>query len=233
MTAAGSGSEIDKVIIDGMGAEVHLYGPAAENCMLVVGIYDEISERQIATANVEVSIGETVVSVSFEDTLPQYFIVRAFLVENDTYRPLCGRYESNDYTRTMQEFYNKTTADFAAEQIINLDESEDNNFVVFSDYVKVIRAGSDGTTNKVVACDEENLVYMIENPDETVTGLKAGETFAYLCDDNGAIITTIVEIIINEQNNLVEIHGSGENLNDVFEFIKIGDRKSTRLNSSH
>lgn len=222
MTAAGSGSEIDKVIIDGMGAEVHLYGPAAENCMLVVGIYDEISERQIATANVEVSIGETVVSVSFEDTLPQYFIVRAFLVENDTYRPLCGRYESNDYTRTMQEFYNKTTADFAAEQIINLDESEDNNFVVFSDYVKVIRAGSDGTTNKVVACDEENLVYMIENPDETVTGLKAGETFAYLCDDNGAIITTIVEIIINEQNNLVEIHGSGENLNDVFEFIKIG-----------
>ena len=219
---SGIGCNINEIVVIGKQAEVSLCAPSMTDGTLVVGIYDETGNKQIATGSTEISLNDSTATVSLEGDLPEYFLVKGFLVETETLRPLCDNYESKDYTKKMQDFYAQTIDDFAEEQVINLDENKDDNFIVFSDYVKVIRQGTDGTKNQVVECDEENLIYKFENPDESVIALQVGDTIAYLCEDNAAIITTISAITMNEDSSLAEIQGQDQDLNDVFEFIKIG-----------
>jgi len=112
---------------------------AGEDCTLVVGIYDEAGNKMLASGSMEVSADETEAIVPIEtDEMPEYFYIKGFLVDTDNYNPLCTVYESPNYTREMQEFFQKTTADFNEEKVINFDDDENNNFAVCEDTTKVI-----------------------------------------------------------------------------------------------
>ena len=112
-----------------------------EDCTLVVGIYDEAGEAMLASGSTEVISGETDVYVDIEtDSMPEYFYLRAFLVDTECFRPLCAAYESPNYTQEMQEFLQKTTDDFDQDRVLNLDEDKTNNFAVYSEDTKIIRS---------------------------------------------------------------------------------------------
>lgn len=218
-----TGSGVYSVILDGTQASVSFY--AAEKGTLIVGVYDESGSKQIATGSVEVKQGESKAAVTIEtDGLPEYFLLRAFLVDTNSSRPLCKSYESIDYTQAMQHFYALTTEDFNSEQVINLDENTRNNFLVFRDDVTVIQRSADAEINQVIECDEENLIYTIGNPDNQISGLQPEQIIAYYYADNSAIITKIHNITTSEDSNNVTIYGTEEGLGDVFDFIKIGAR---------
>lgn len=133
------------------GREAAVTFRTTERSTLIVGIYEEDSGKLAASGSVDVSPKdtETVVSIGM-DNIPEYFVLRAFLIEPESARPLGRVYETEDYTRKMQEFYAKTTADFASEQVLNLDEDTYNNFLVFSQDVKVIRTTENADVNKVI-----------------------------------------------------------------------------------
>lgn len=67
-----------------------------------------------------------------------YYYVKAFLIESDSFKPLCTSYESPNYTREMQEFFKKTVDDFSEKEVLNLDEDKANNFAVYRDETKII-----------------------------------------------------------------------------------------------
>lgn len=49
--------------------------------------------------------GEQAASVTIDiSAMPNYYYVKAFLIESDSFKPLCTSYESPNYTREMQEF---------------------------------------------------------------------------------------------------------------------------------
>ena len=220
------GSSIDEIIINGTQAEVSFYTPMAEECTLVVGIYDESGDRQIATGSTDITVGDMRTTVSIEGSLPEYFLVRGFLIEKDSLRPLCNSYESSDYTQVMQEFYAKSINDFGELPVLNLDEDISNNFIVFCDGVKVIQKSADTEKNKVVDQGGDSSVYRIENIDSNVTdlNLQTGDIVAYYYDNNAAIITRIDKVEISDDESSIEIYGTEENLSEIFEFIKIGAR---------
>ena len=71
-----------------------------EKATLVVAIYDEDDLQMLASGSILVSEEETEATVTIDaDTMPQYFRVRAYLIEPETLRPLCTEYTSPLYTR--------------------------------------------------------------------------------------------------------------------------------------
>lgn len=234
-----TGSAVYSIVLNGTEATVSFQ--TVEDGILVVGVYEEDGKKLIATGSTEVAAGDVEATVSIEtDSLPEYFYLKGYLVDGNSLRPYCEVYESEDYTQQMQEFYAKTTDDFTDSQILNLDEDNTNNFLVFNDSVKVIRRSEDVDVNKVIECDEDNLVYKIGNPDEEFTSLKQGDIFAYYYDDNAAIITKIYSIEGNnaeddEQSDdvVLTIYGEDPDFDAIIDFIKVGaeNPKDSGLNA--
>ena len=114
-----------------------------EDCTLVVGIYEEDGIKMLATGEREVTQEDREVTLDIEvDTMPHYYLLRAFLLETDTLNPLCSVYETPMYTKEMQDFLSKTTDDFEEDRVLNLDEDKTNNFAVYDEDTKIIRGGT-------------------------------------------------------------------------------------------
>lgn len=189
-----------------------------QDCMLVVGIYDEAGEALLASGSLEVYAGETDTYVDIEtDNMPEYFYIKGFLIDYDCFRPLCNAYESPNYTQEMQEFFAKTTDDFNQEKVLNFDDDKINNFAVFSEDTTIIPKTED--TNNVVTVDDENNTYIIENVDSSITSLKVGETFAYSYGDNDVLIVKVADIKID--GTTATITGEDTSLEEAFDYIKI------------
>lgn len=189
-----------------------------EDATLVVGIYDEAGVKMVAAGSLEVYSGETTAVVDIEtESMPEYFYLRGFLVETDTLRPLCTSYESPMYTQEMQEFLAKTTADFDSEKVLNLDDDTTNNFAVYSDET-IIVPEAEGS-NEVVTADETTNTYVIENPDESITSLQAGDIFAYEYEEGNVLIVKVASITVD--GTTATITGEDTSMEEVFQYVKI------------
>ena len=218
-----TGCGVYSVVMDGTKATASIQ--ALEDCTLVVGIYEEDGIRLIATGTADVTAGDTDVTVSIEaDTLPAYYHVKAFLVDNVSLRPCSKVYETDDYTRKMKECFAKTTSDFTESQVLNLDADETNNFLVFADSVTVIPKSTDASVNVVAEADEENLVWKIKNPGEDFLALKEGDIFTYYYTDEDIIITRVISLSTEgeAENTVLTIQGADPEYEDVISFINSG-----------
>ncbi|MCM1507891.1 MAG: leucine-rich repeat protein [Ruminococcus flavefaciens] len=90
-----------------------------ELCTMLVVIYDESKELMIASGSTEVTPENDLAEVTIKiDNMPQYFYLRVFLIDSDTFSPLCTVYESPNYTQKMQKLFAKTTDNFDEELIV-------------------------------------------------------------------------------------------------------------------
>ena len=206
------------------GNEATVSFETTENCTLLVAVYDEAGEQMLASGSTEVTSEETEKTVTIEtDSMPQYFYLRAFLVNTVTLRPLCTSYESPNYTQEMQEFLAKTVDDFDSKKVLNLDDDSTNNFAVYGEDTKVIQ--SDGTVNKVTKSDVENENYVIENADSTVTSLSSGDIFALEQPDGNVLIVKVGTITVNGKT--VSISGQDTSMEEVFDYVKIDESQGS------
>ena len=189
-----------------------------KDATLVVGIYEEDGIKMLASGKTAVKKGEQAASVTIDiSAMPNYYYVKAFLIESDSFKPLCTSYESPNYTREMQEFFKKTVDDFSEKEVLNLDEDKANNFAVYRDETKIIAHSQD--VNQLTLEDNENNLYRIENADDTVTSLKAGDIFSYTKDDGSVLIVKIAQITMD--GTTVNITGTKTSIEETFEYVKI------------
>lgn len=200
------------------GTEASVSFETVEDCTLVVGIYDEAGIGMIAAGSLEVYSGETLAVVDIEtENMPQYFYLRAFLVESNTLRPLCTSYASPNYTREMQEFFAMTTADFDAERVLNLDDDTSNNFAVYSDDTIIIPQSAG--ENEVVTADDQNNHYVIENANESISSLQPGDIFAYEYEEGEVLIVKVDSIVMD--GTTATISGAATSMEEIFDYVKI------------
>ncbi|MGN1481187.1 carboxypeptidase regulatory-like domain-containing protein [Porcipelethomonas sp.] len=215
----GNGYKVTSVEVDTSTNEAFVEFEALKNCTLVVAVFNEEGTQLVASGSKEVTNQELETTVTIEGTLPQYFYLKAFLVENTTMRPLSVEYDSPNYTQEMQEFFAKTTDDFELENVLNLDDDKTNNFAVYKD--SVIKIPLVEGVNTVKSADDENGVYVIENADSNFTGLKKGDIFAYNYGENQLIIAKVDSIEVN--GTTVTIDGAETSLDEIFDFVKIDE----------
>lgn len=189
------------------------------DCMVVVGIYDDSGKTLLGSGTADVLSGKTIASVDIEiSVMPEYFYVKAYLVDGLGLAPLCTVYENPNYTLRMTEFFSKTTADFDEKRVLNFDEDTTNNFAVYFEDV-ILLEETEGYNN-VVKCDNENGVYVFENADETLLSLKNGDLLSYDYSDETEMIIVKVDTIIID-GTAVTITAAQTSIEEVFEYVKI------------
>lgn len=223
---------IAEITVEGNTADVRLH--VADDCVAVVGIYAEDGEKLIASGRQYVQTGSSQVDVTIGGEMPTYYVVKGYLVEAESQRPLSKVYETRTYTKVMQDFLKKTTADFDADRVVNLDEDEKTNFAVVGDGNKRILEKTTGekTVNQLTAFDEAALTYTFVNADETLSGLTAGEIFVWQGEDGSFLVIKVKNITVNDDINgdkIVVVEACADELaaDDVFSYVKIEESIGT------
>ena len=194
------------------------------DCTLVVAIYEDDGIKMLDSAKIGVSAGETQAAVYFgQEEMPRYFYVRGYLVDDDNLQPLCISYDSPMYTQEMQEFLAKTTGDFDADRVLNLDGDTENNFAVYNE--ETVRIPESENKNHVVTADDGDNTYVIEDADEHISSLKKDDIFAYEYGNDEILIAKVASIRMD--GTTATITGADTSMEEVFEYVKIDGEAGT------
>lgn len=206
---------ISDITVEGNAASVSL--ETDREATLVVGIYTEDGMEMTASGITQVTPDTETVTVDIAaEEMPQYFLVRAFLLDSD-YSPLCLAFESSLYTEEVQDILKKTVNDFDQDKVLNLDDSVDNNFAVYKESVKQIKTGTG--KNHIVSGDLQSGKYVIENADETIRKLKAGDIFAGQKEDGETVIVKVKSVVCD--GTTVTVTQEETELDEVFDYVKV------------
>lgn len=190
-----------------------------QNCTICVAAYEEDTGRMITSAMSDVLAADTEVIVEFEDELPDYFVLKAFMLDDNS-AALCKAYTCNEETQMYEDFVETTVEDYPEDKVINLDESVDNNFLVMSDDTTTVTA--DGVKNALVSYNSETGVYTFSNIDEQIKSLNIGDIFYF---DNGDVeeLTFIKVGSINISGTTAYITEAETSIEEVFDTVKINN----------
>lgn len=197
------------------------YETVEETCQLLLAIYTEDGKKMITSSAERVSKEDTTTEIWFEE-LPEYFLIRAFLIDSETNQPLCVKYESPMYTKEMQDFLAKETTDFENDRVLNLDESETNNFAVYDEDTQIIDETE--TSNVLRESDETEQKYVFDKIDSKIRSLKAGDIFSYEKENQEVFIIKVQGIQI--EGNTAVITGQDTSMDEVFDYVKIDGEQS-------
>lgn len=206
---------ISEMTFDGKIANVRYYNE--QDCWLAVAVYDE-STGQMLDSAVELVEAESVTAdITMNIDLPEHFLAKAFLLDENN-AALCKELVCRTYTTEYEKIASLTVNDFDEDKVVNLDEDEDNNFVVLSN--NVISINGTSKVNVLSSSDVENNTYTLTNIDDTVRNLKVGDSF-YL--DNGDLDNFLAVKIksITIKGSSAIIVAENTEADDLYECIKI------------
>lgn len=211
-------SEYGVTGLDFDGKTATVTGFAKENCALIVAIYDENSNRMLASGIGEFSEDEQTASVEISTTqMPEYFVAHAFLLDENG-SALCDKFTSREHTHDFEEFYEKTVDDFDKDKVINLDENKESNFVVLTEGSETV--DSQSGKNKLVSVDDEKGIYVFENIDSDISSLKAGDVFRYeQKNEQDVLVIKVKSVSIN--GSTATVTSDDTDLTEVFDYVKI------------
>ena len=198
---------------------------AAGECTLVVAVYTDDGLKMLASGKKTVAAGEDTAEVAVTiDTMPRYYLVKAFLVDPINQYSLCSAYICELYTQPIQEVKNSTVEDYQDREILNLDSRNDTNFAVYGDEVMIVDSSTQGNTYLASASDPDKGKYVFVNADSSFASMKAGDTFSY--DKDGTLIIGKVKTITvtakADGTKTVTIQeDSNIEMSDVFDYVKI------------
>lgn len=184
---------------------------------LVVLFVDEDDPSNVYRLETTVAAGELVLTELTADCskLPDFFTVTAYLV-NRLDQPACEGITLKNYTHFVQEMQATDLTGFEPEQVVNLDESTDTNFIVLSE--DTVQAESTDTRNTLISADYDHNVFVFGDIDETVRSLKNGQFFYIRPSEEDIIATQILDIEIEDDTATIT---GADNIDEMFDFIKI------------
>lgn len=200
---------------------------AAEAADLVVAVYtDSAAEEMVASGTVSApatadNTGSSTVQVPVEGSIPEYYTVKAYLLDKAEHAPLSKVFTDTSKTETIVDIKNAQVGDFDPDRVINLDNDDTTNFaVVNKDTLLMKPEDAASGKNQVITADDDNFYYTIENASEKIKGLKNGQTFVYEYSDDQIFAVRIEEIQVNGDTVIIKGDDSVE-LSDIFDLIKV------------
>lgn len=218
---SGSDAQNYRVIdagVTGQTATVRYF--AAGTADLVVGIYSTDSKQLLASGTIQVEqTEETMAEIPLTGTLPQYFVIKVFLLDTEEHSALSDTYVSTLFTEEMSDLEEAKASDFDPELVVNLDERDDTNFGVVKADVAVLDNDTVAPNENVITQDADSYVYTVENPTEEFRNLQEGDTFVYHSPE-GLLVARVQDI--QEEGGKLVITGDEElDIRDVFDLLKI------------
>lgn len=211
------GFTIQNVAVDGKNVTVEY--SFIKSCTMVVGIFDDEGTVMLGKGVADIVTGSSSETVTIDiDTMPDHFLVKVFMVDSISYRPLGEAYTCELYTKMFQDFMALTTDDFDSESVLNLDEDKTNNFIVLKDGITRL----DETDGEIVSSDDSDeqspVTHTISGASDRVKALKAGDIFS-AGDIENIVIAKVGSITVDGDTAVItegDIKGD-----EVFKVIKI------------
>jgi hypothetical protein len=164
-----------------------------------------------------VSQDENMATVTISGDMPQYFAATAYLLDADSHEPLCEAYNTELYTKDVQDLKNSTADDYDPDKVLQLDEDDKKtNFAVFNEETTVADEGAD----KNQLTDNGDGTYTITNADSSFTDLKVGDTFSYNYEDGTVLLVKVADISVKGTTVTVR-KDTDTDLTDYFDYVKI------------
>lgn len=191
---------------------------------LVVAVYtDSDAEEMVASGTAEVSGsgGNDSVSVAIQGEIPEYYTVKAFLLNKNTHEPLSQVYTDSSRTKVMVDLSTAKASDFPEDRVINLDGQDDTNFAVVSDETTLVTYENNAAgKNQVISEDDDALVYVIGNASDEIKNLQSNDILTYEYEPGKLLIARVENIAVD--GDTVTIYGDDTlELTDVFDALKI------------
>lgn len=194
-----------------------------EEATLVVAIYSEDGMQLLTSGKVTVDPTQTQAEVTISGKMPNYFRASAYLLDSYDMSPLCPAFDTPLYTRQMQELLASTAEDYDADLVLNLDEDTTTNFAVYAETTKLIQPAQG--VNTVVSTDDETRTYVIENADDQIISLQAGDIFSYAYGEYEILIVKVASIIVD--GTTATITGGELEMQEAFSYVKVEGESST------
>lgn len=202
------------VTVDGNMAAVTF--ASEEDADLVVAVYSDDAEKRLAASGkVRITAEDNKANVLLEGSIPEYFMISAFLLDPDTHSPLCDACHVNMYTRQMQDFLSKTVEDYDEDLVVNFDNNSDTNFAVYRSDVTLVP--SSDTLNTI--CQNEDGTYTILNAGQEVLNLQQGDIL--VCGDEDGLIVKVQTIRFPDASSVIITPDDTLNYEDVFSYIRL------------
>ena len=151
------------------------------DCKALAIVYDENESQMAAYGMADICRDEGMADIIITNgNIPEYFVVKVYIMDSKTNAPLSKEFVSNKYTKSFQEFIAKETGDFDENLVLNLDEDENTNFAVFKE--EAIITSEEEDINHIT--DNGNGTYDIENASEEIRNAKNGEIISIYGLDN-------------------------------------------------
>ena len=221
-----SGSVVMSVEMSGNTAAATFF--VTKDATLLVAVYSEDGTQMLTCESVKVEKDQNTAQVTFSDSLPQYYLVKAYLIDSESLAPLSSEYSNPNYTRHMQEFLAKTTDDFEGDRVIDFDGDKADNFAVIRSDAAFLK--STGRANIYLPDEGEDGEYVFKNPDEALSGMQTGAVFVIECGPDELLAVKIKEKKTVEGNKIAFVCDEME-LKDVFEYVKV-DQESDSGNTT-
>ena len=211
---------------------------AAEAADLVVAVYtDSAAEEMVASGTVSApatadNTGSSTVQVPVEGSIPEYYTVKAYLLDKAEHAPLSKVFTDTSKTEAIVDIKNAQVGDFDPDRVINLDNDDKTNFAVVAEGVVKVTEGEDDDTeeensivrkgqfNIVQSVDDESMVYVVTKPSNRLKYAREGQIVSVEYDGGDLFITRIVRTELN--GDTLTIYGDHDfELGDAFEFLKL------------
>lgn len=152
--------------VDIFGGKISAKIAAGADCRLVVGVYsdgyDDGAELMYGSAVLDVPAGaEEVTGEIGISQMPKYYQIRAYMIGIGDI-PLTSEYTNETHTKAMCDLMQSDINDYEDYTVINLDEHDDTNFMVYSKDVQFVT--SDDTKN-ILSHEDGTQIYQITNYD--------------------------------------------------------------------
>ena len=222
--AGGYTGRITGLTMNGHTATVEFVADRAAD--LVVAVYtDSSAEEMTASGTTAVLAGSEngTETVDLIGQIPEYYTVKAYLLDPATHEPLSTVYTDQSRTQVMVDLVTATVTDFPEDRVVNLDERNDTNFVVVADDVTLVTSnGSSGAQNQILRQDDAGLVYEIGNASEEIRNLQKGDILTYEYEPGEMLVVRVNDLTIS--GDTVTLYGDDTlEITDVFDAVKIED----------
>ena len=219
-TSYSENNRVTGIQMDGSTATVSYC--VEESAQLVVALYTENEKKMVASGTTNVSAtGNGTATVTIHGNIPEYYIVKGFLLDKNDHGALSPVFSTPMYTEDMIDLKNAKASDFDPEQVINLDDDDNTNFAVVKSGVTLVhRDDAAGSASQLVEDNDDALIYTIDNADEEVLSLKKGDILVYEYDENSLLVAKVKDKVVS--GTTVTIYGDEDfDITDAFEVLKI------------
>ena len=212
-----AGNRIRRITLEGTRAAVEY--SAEEDAELVVAAYTEDGKELLASGRKKISAAtgaETELRISGQ--LPEYALVRGFLLDRKDHSPLGPVCTTSSYTRDPDKLGTAEPEDFAEDRVLAIGTKGD--FAALKQGVVLLRQDGTATGNRLTSRDDEELRCEIGEPDERIRDLQAGQCLV-LETDPGEFRILRVKKIYEEETKVVLTGDPTLELTDVFDLIRL------------